>query len=372
MSYCVVHMQKMKMSALGGIQSHNQREHPSKKNHDIDYTKSRHNIDLVNYDQINYQRAVKERIEELKLGKAVRKDAVVYSSFIVSSDRLFFDILAIKEHERREGQERESVYWGVEPPTPLEYLDKNYREDCVREGARKFFEKALYFFADRYGYENIINATIHFDEATPHMHIGIVPVTSDGRLSAKELFTPLQLKQLQTDFAKNVGAMYGLERGTEGSKAKHLDELSFKLQKQQERQEEVYEEVRHLEVRKMNLTHECRECSQELEKRSQELREVEGRVTTLQEQKNVLERKLDALTDEVTIAKRALSSIHQQAGGVLSQREWEAEIERKREEQKKETRLSLLERFVRLPVIKPLWEKFMEQQHSRQDERAER
>ena len=85
MSYCVVHMQKMKMSALGGIQSHNQREHPSKKNHDIDYTKSRHNIDLVNYDQINYQRAVKERIEELKLGKAVRKDAVVYSSFIVSS-----------------------------------------------------------------------------------------------------------------------------------------------------------------------------------------------------------------------------------------------------------------------------------------------
>ncbi|WP_434780990.1 plasmid recombination protein [Bacillus subtilis] len=26
------------------------------------------------------------------------------------------------------------------------------------------------------------------DEATPHMHVGIVPITEDGRLSAKDFF----------------------------------------------------------------------------------------------------------------------------------------------------------------------------------------
>ena len=39
------------------------------------------------------------------------------------------------------------------------------------------------------GIENVINATVHMDEATPHMHLGIVPVTEDGRLSAKDIFT---------------------------------------------------------------------------------------------------------------------------------------------------------------------------------------
>ena len=90
MSMCAVHMMKLKMSAMGGIQSHNQREHESKKNKEIDYAKSDNNYDVLLAENINYQRAVKERIAELNLKKAVRKDAVVYCSFIVSSDRDFF------------------------------------------------------------------------------------------------------------------------------------------------------------------------------------------------------------------------------------------------------------------------------------------
>ena len=102
MSKCAVHMMKMKSSAMGGIQSHNQREHESTKNKDIDYEKSDRNFDLVNDESINYQRAIKERIAELNLKKAVRKDAVTYCSFIVSSDRGFFEQLAWQEHIKRE------------------------------------------------------------------------------------------------------------------------------------------------------------------------------------------------------------------------------------------------------------------------------
>lgn len=33
----------------------------------------------------------------------------------------------------------------------------------------------------------MLYATVHLDEKTPHMHFGIVPITQDGRLSAKEV-----------------------------------------------------------------------------------------------------------------------------------------------------------------------------------------
>ncbi len=34
---------------------------------------------------------------------------------------------------------------------------------------------------------NLLYATVHLDEKTPHMHYGVVPITTDGRLSAKEV-----------------------------------------------------------------------------------------------------------------------------------------------------------------------------------------
>ena len=54
-------------------------------------------------------------------------------------------------------------------------------------------------------------------------------VTKDGILSAKSIFTKVELQALQTAFAEQVGAKYGFERGTEGSEATHLSEERFKL-----------------------------------------------------------------------------------------------------------------------------------------------
>jgi len=69
----------------------------------------------------------------------------------------------------------------------------------------------------RYG-SNLVAFTLHQDEKTPHIHAVVTPVTGDGRLSAKELFNPKTLKQLQTDYAQAVG----MERGMEGSRARHV------------------------------------------------------------------------------------------------------------------------------------------------------
>lgn len=310
MSKCVVHMQKMKMSAMGGIQSHNQREHKSKKNNEIDYSKSEENFDCVLSENINYQQAIKDRISSLNLKKAVRKDAVVYCSFIVSSDKDFFVSLGKREHFRRE--RNNSIGFLGEEITPFEYCDKNYREDCIRAGAERFFQKSTDFFSERYGAENIINATVHMDEATPHMHIGIVPITSDGRLSAKDIFNPLELKQLQTDFAEEVGKKFKLERGKEGSDVKHLDEISFKIKKREEQLEKLDEKVGEMEFKESELTYSCNDLKKQAESLSSTVSELKTDKSTLESQILNLGRILEQIRQELSEAlenfKKALSS----------------------------------------------------------------
>ena len=332
MSKCGVHMMKMKMGAMGGIQSHNQREHESKKNKEIDYSKSEQNYDILLDERINYQRAVKERIAELNLKRAVRADAVVYSSFIVSSDREFFYGLGYDEHIRREKSKRESVAIGLEEPTPFEYCSEDYKNQCIAEGSRRFFEDATKFFCDRYGKENVINATVHMDETTPHMHIGVVPVTKDGRLSAKTLFTPIELKQLQTDFARFVGAKYGLERGIEGSEATHLDEVTFKLKQRTEQVEVLEEQVRKLNREKSELERDNVNLSKSVENALERVKILTEQNNTLEDKIRVLEAKKDALeVDEQVLVSKFLEQPQVKSLFERFKELWQAEMERRKE-----------------------------------------
>jgi hypothetical protein len=84
---------------------------------------------------------------------------------------------------------------------------------------RKWADLNLAWLRDRYG-ENFTYAALHLDESTPHIQALIVPLSSFGRLSARDLFGPAQLRQLQTEYARAMGA-FGLTRGIFGSKARH-------------------------------------------------------------------------------------------------------------------------------------------------------
>ena len=71
------------------------------------------------------------------------------------------------------------------------------------------------------GADRIFVAAIHRDETSPHLSAFVVPLTADGRLSAKELIGGrAQLSADQTSYAECVHHL-GLERGIEGSKARH-------------------------------------------------------------------------------------------------------------------------------------------------------
>ena len=89
------------------------------------------------------------------------------------------------------------------------------------EQEKAFFQRSLQWLADKYGADRIVTASIHRDEATPHLSAFVVPLTQDKRLSAKEIIGSRdKMRADQTSYAGRVADL-GLERGIEGSKATH-------------------------------------------------------------------------------------------------------------------------------------------------------
>lgn len=350
--YAVVHMMKIKSGAVGGIQSHNNREHEPKTNPDVDMSRSEDNYDLIPCD--NYKRSIKEKLSNLvESSRAVRKDAVVVCNFIVTSDNETMNAL---------GADRQ----------------------------REFFQDSVKWFSDRYGADRVLNATVHMDETTPHLHIGVMPITQDGRLSAKAIFTKTEMKAIQTEFARDVGEKYGLERGVEGSERTHLSEARFKEQKALEMANEHGAIAQELHVLAEDCKQELSEATRSLETVKQELSTMQDRKDTLQGEierleaidkqtkarvHEALEKQKPVLLDlqkRISEAKSELSvietAVKEKKAEGTEKFGWDGmaeRIERARKEAGKdnrikalEARISLFERFISLPQVKPLWEQF--------------
>lgn len=350
--YAVVHMMKIKSGAVGGIQSHNNREHEPKTNPDVDMSRSEDNYDLISCD--NYKRSIKEKMSNLvESSRAVRKDAVVVCNFIVTSDNETMNAL---------GADRQ----------------------------REFFQDSVKWFSDRYGADRVLNATVHMDETTPHLHIGVMPITQDGRLSAKAIFTKTEMKAIQTEFARDVGEKYGLERGVEGSERTHLSEARFKEQKALEMANEHGAIAQELQIIAEDCKQEVSEATRSLEAVKQELSAMQDRKDTLQGEierleaidkqtkvrvHEALEKQKPVLLDlqkRISEAKSELSvietAVKEKKAEGTEKFGWDGmaeRIERARKEAGKdnrikalEARISLFERFISLPQVKPLWEQF--------------
>lgn len=350
--YAVVHMMKIKSGAVGGIQSHNNREHEPKTNPDVDMSRSEDNYDLIPCD--NYKRSIKEKLSNLvESSRAVRKDAVVVCNFIVTSDNETMEALGA-DHQR------------------------------------EFFRDSVKWFSDRYGADRVLNATVHMDETTPHLHIGVMPITQDGRLSAKAIFTKTEMKAIQTEFARDVGEKYGLERGVEGSERTHLSEARFKEQKALEMANEHGAIAQELQIIAEDCKQELSEATRSLEMVKQELSTMQDRKDTLQGEierleaidkqtkvrvHEALEKQKPVLLDlqkRISEAKSELSvietAVKEKKAEGTEKFGWDGmaeRIERARKEAGKdnrikalEARISLFERFISLPQVKPLWEQF--------------
>lgn len=73
------------------------------------------------------------------------------------------------------------------------------------------------------GHSRMISASIHHDEATPHLHCLFVPLDSKNKLNSRAVLGGhrSRLAELQTEFANEVGVKHGLQRGRPKSKATH-------------------------------------------------------------------------------------------------------------------------------------------------------
>jgi hypothetical protein len=85
-----------------------------------------------------------------------------------------------------------------------------------------YFADALDWLKAKHGAKNVFYAGIHRDEITPHMYAYVVPKDSRGVLNCRQFYGARNaLSAMQTDFWEKVGHPHGLERGLEGSRARH-------------------------------------------------------------------------------------------------------------------------------------------------------
>jgi hypothetical protein len=106
----------------------------------------------------------------------------------------------------------------------------------------------LHWLVETYGKENIVSPVLHLDESTPHIHATLVPIVTTERrkkkseeqvkkqyrkknlnaprLSADDVMTRIKLKEYQDTYALAM-SKYGLQRGIEGSKARHISTSQY-------------------------------------------------------------------------------------------------------------------------------------------------
>jgi hypothetical protein len=104
----------------------------------------------------------------------------------------------------------------------IEYLITHSPDHNGGEFDNGYFIDALNWLGEKHGKDNVFCASIHLDETTPHMAAYVIPIDERGKLNASKWLDGRQtLSEMQTDFAEKVGMKHGLERGIEGSQAKH-------------------------------------------------------------------------------------------------------------------------------------------------------
>lgn len=196
MSQLAAHMQKFKIGNLGGLQRHDERTLQHHSNPDIDVSKSSDNFSVLPLERQNPKRSLHKQVQETIAdervsNRAVRKDAVVLTEWVISSDSTFFEGLS-------------------------------------RDETKQFFTDAYQWFANHFGADHIPYATVHMDETTPHMHMGVIPLTN-GRLSAKTIFNREALRFIQADLPQKLNEKgWNIERGERGSKRQHLSVERYK------------------------------------------------------------------------------------------------------------------------------------------------
>ncbi|MEB9322363.1 plasmid recombination protein, partial [Bacillus cereus] len=157
-----------------------------------------------------------------------------------------------------------------------------------------------------YGKQNTLYAMVHMDEATPHMHIGVMPITEDNRLSAKDMFTRKELISLQQDFPLEMREKgFDVDRG-EGSEKKHLSPQAFKEKQDLEVEVEQLSNVKtHLKTKVVETHNQLQQTTNYIEKQNETLQKIQQQFLSLD--KKIKEKKQEFETFRNQIPDKPVS-----------------------------------------------------------------
>ena len=206
--YGILRFAKYKGPEIGQIEAHNERTKESyASNPDIDTNRSKLNFNLLSPPP-KYRAEAERQIREA--GCRTRKDSVRLVETLITASPEFF-------------------------------LGKSHQE------IRGYFERALEFMKTKQDPNTFVSAVVHMDEKTPHMHLCFVPITEDGRLSAKDIVgNKKKLTKWLDEYWEYMVKKYpDLERGESASETgrTHLPPRIFKQATRMHRLEQKLREL---------------------------------------------------------------------------------------------------------------------------------
>lgn len=255
MPYAIMRFQKKTSGKLSACECHNERKKSAyKSNPNIDPERSQYNYHLVEAPKYTYGRAIKERLNVVNCRK--RKNSVLLiETLITASPELMNEL---PEEEQRE-----------------------------------FFARAVEFFQKKIGKENVVSAVVHMDEKTPHMHLSFIPLTRDGRLSAKEIIgNQKHLSEWQTEFHEYMSERWTeLERGRSAMETgrKHIPVWLYKQSQHLDKEiDEILKEIASINLmnvskKKEVLVEKIMDILPQQERFESEINKVSGHIQLLEE-----------------------------------------------------------------------------------------
>ncbi|WP_265460445.1 MobV family relaxase [Enterococcus sp. HY326] len=159
----MAHVEKFTQGSVNGLSIHIERKTTNHSNPDIDSERTYLNYDLCDKEGDMNQR-LKNRLAEVYCFN--RADVKVMADWIVT-------------------------------------LPKSLEQETMST-QKEFFKSTVDFLNERYGNQNVLSATVHHDETTPHLHYAFIPVVFDEKkqrekVSAKEVLTRKELSSFHQD-----------------------------------------------------------------------------------------------------------------------------------------------------------------------------
>lgn len=295
----MAHVEKYQAAALGNMTAHYERKPEIQRGFrrdNIDPQRTPLNYNLAPNRGSDAVGFINERIESLKLKRKLRANAVRMADWVITQP-----------------------------------------QDLDPSESRAFFSSVYNHLAQTYGVENVVSAYVHLDESQPHMHFAFVPVTEDGRLSAKDVLNRNHLKvfhkklqdAVETDLGHHVGITIDDEKKAEKA-AKYVDmpefqaatqklsELSGQIDEKQKNydywvgQQEVLFAAIDQQIKESEEIEQRRvESAQRLQEQQSEIAEAKEQLLELENSTNTEAEELERVKSEKAQEKASLNEIKQ-------------------------------------------------------------